>query len=70
MQMNMYKNDLEQTKDEIIQLKQNKNDLCIRRNHIFKAGLILVRSKNAFQPVLKNLIIHAISAQFSLFFSF
>ena len=24
----MYKNDLEQTKDEIIQLKQNKNDLC------------------------------------------
>ena len=28
MQMNMYKNDLEQTKDEIIQLKQNKNDLC------------------------------------------
>ena len=28
MQMEAYKNDLEQTKDEIAMLRQNKNDLC------------------------------------------
>ena len=28
MQIDKYKNDLEQTKDEVTQLKQNKNDLC------------------------------------------
>ena len=28
MQMDKYKNDLEQTKDEITKMRQNKNDLC------------------------------------------